>query len=651
MSDYDTDSWMNEIRVALKRDDSWRKEAEAAEGAYTAGSDNTEAEVPAFNIHHANVETIVPATYNSTPVPDIRAKQKGNPVDAAVASILEAAIGAQIDDNALDSEIELAAIDTYSTGRGVVRVAFEADEVEAERIVDDGLGNAEIQAVTQLANERVCYKVVSWRDYVEGSASRFGDVPWVAFRHHMTDEAMDEKGFEAEDTGATETLDDERDDELTVVWEVWCKKTRKVYFIRENDGAELKALDDPLGLSGFFPVPKPMQPIEIASKRLPICPYSIYRQQAIELDKVTRRIKAILSGIQVKGIVVSSAADLERLAQAGDNELVPIQDVESFAHTGGLDKAIVWWPFEKAITVLRELYIARDQIKQLIYEITGISDIVRGASKTSETATAQQIKTQWGSLRVKKLQRLIERHVRDLFVLTAEVIAANFSAQRIQEITGMQMDENIQIALDNGIQQYRVDIESDSTVRADLSRMKGEMEGFLNGTAAFFGTMGPIVQQTPTMAQPVMQLYQAFANQFNLGKQAQEALEQMGQIAGQAQQQGPSPEQQAAQAEMQAKMQAEQQRAQMDMARLQLDTEAKRAEMQLRQAELASAQGAKAAEAQIKQAEVQIKQAEVEIKQAELRLKEADLVIKAQQAQEEIDMERDQRRAVKIGNE
>lgn len=651
MSDYDTDSWMNEIRVALKRDDSWRKEAEAAEGAYTAGSDNTEAEVPAFNIHHANVETIVPATYNSTPVPDIRAKQKGNPVDAAVASILEAAIGAQIDDNALDSEIELAAIDTYSTGRGVVRVAFEADEVEAERIVDDGLGNAEIQAVTQLANERVCYKVVSWRDYVEGSASRFGDVPWVAFRHHMTDEAMDEKGFEAEDTGATETLDDERDDELTVVWEVWCKKTRKVYFIRENDGAELKALDDPLGLSGFFPVPKPMQPIEIASKRLPICPYSIYRQQAIELDKVTRRIKAILSGIQVKGIVVSSAADLERLAQAGDNELVPIQDVESFAHTGGLDKAIVWWPFEKAITVLRELYIARDQIKQLIYEITGISDIVRGASKTSETATAQQIKTQWGSLRVKKLQRLIERHVRDLFVLTAEVIAANFSAQRIQEITGMQMDENIQIALDNGIQQYRVDIESDSTVRADLSRMKGEMEGFLNGTAAFFGTMGPIVQQAPTMAQPVMQLYQAFANQFNLGKQAQEALEQMGQIAGQAQQQGPSPEQQAAQAEMQAKMQAEQQRAQMDMARLQLDTEAKRAEMQLRQAELASAQGAKAAEAQIKQAEVQIKQAEVEIKQAELRLKEADLVIKAQQAQEEIDMERDQRRAVKIGNE
>ena len=58
---------------------------------------------------------------------------------------------------------------------------------------------------------------------------------------------------------------------------------------------------------------------------------------------------------------------------------------------------------ETAAAVLNFLYQQREQSKQAIYEITGISDIVRGASHSSETATAQQIKTEWGSLRIKKI--------------------------------------------------------------------------------------------------------------------------------------------------------------------------------------------------------------------------------------------------------
>jgi hypothetical protein len=45
----------------------------------------------------------------------------------------------------------------------------------------------------------------------------------------------------------------------------------------------------------------------------------------------------------------------------------------------------------------------------MIYEVTGISDIVRGQGNAQETATAQEIKSQWGSLRIRKLQKQIER--------------------------------------------------------------------------------------------------------------------------------------------------------------------------------------------------------------------------------------------------
>lgn len=642
--------WAAMIQQAMERERNWRDDAEMAETAYSASSDpEAKGTVPDFNIHHSNVETIVPAIYNSTPVPDIRAKIETDQIGRAVAGILEKVVAAQIDDNALDIEVEAAAVDVISAGRGMVRVAFEADEQtqEFQEITLNESGEPEITTTTEttLINERVVYKVVSWRDYVEGPASRFGDVPWVAFRHMLSDDALAEMGLvdDEKDTKDDDEYSDEND--ATIVWEVWCKEDRDVIFIRENDGKELKRVADPLGLSGFFPIPKPMQGIEIASKRLPVCPYRLYRTQAEELDRVTRRIQAILSGLKVKGIIIGDASDLDRLAIADDNELVPIGNMESLMATGGIDKAIMWWPFEKAITVLRELYMARDQIKQLIYEITGISDIVRGASKTSETATAQQIKTQWGSLRIKKAQRLVERHVRDLFVLTAEIIAKNFSVARIQEITGEQYGTELEQILAGGINQYRIDIESDSTIRSDLSRMKGEMEGFLNGTAQFFGTMGPIVSAKPELGGPIMRLYQTFANQFNLGKQAQEALEEMATNLDQAkQEQGPTPEQQAQQAEMQAKMQAEQQKAQMDMQRFQLEVEKAKAELQLKQQQLADAKAFKAVDAQLKQADL-------DLKHADLRLKEADLIVKAEQAQDEIEIEREQKRAVKIGDE
>ena len=666
--------WASMIKQAQEREKNWRDDAEMAETAYTAGSDpDANGEVPDFNIHHSNVETIVPAIYNSTPVPDIRAKVETDQVGRIVAGILEKAVAAQIDDNALDIEVEAATVDVISAGRGMVRVTFEADEEtqEFQEITLNEFGDQVITTTTEtmLINERVVYKTVSWRDYAEGPASRFADIPWVAFKHTLSDDALEEMGLEDEDSPEKDGEYDSEDD-ATIVWEVWCKEDRDVIFIRENDGKELKRVADPLGLSGFFPIPKPMQVIEVAGKRMPICPYRVYRAQAEELDRVTKRIQAIISGLKVKGIIIGDASDLDALANADDNELVPIGNLESLIATGGIDKAIMWWPFEKAITVLRELYMARDQIKQLIYEITGISDIVRGASKTSETATAQQIKTQWGALRVKKAQRLVERHVRDLFVLTVEVIANNFSAARIQEITGAEVGPEFEQIMAGGIKQYRIDIESDSTVRSDLSRMKGEMEGFLNGTAQFFGTMGPIVQAKPELGGPIMRLYQTFANQFNLGKQAQEALEEMaGALDKSKQQEGPTPEQQAAQqeaqqaqqamqaemqakqAEMQAKMQAEMQKAKMDMQRFQLDVEKSKAEMQLKGAELQLKQQQLADAKEFKTVDAQMKNADLELKHADLRLKEADLVIKAQQAQDEIDIEREQNRPVKIGNE
>jgi hypothetical protein len=583
--------WMDKIHAADRREEDWFKQAESAEKAYLSDAESEgPGKVYDFNILHSNIETMVPAVYNSTPVPDIRERFRlgretpESAVSQAVAKVLERAIIVQSDDGALETELEDVTQDALLAGRGPIRVKFDAD-VQGEG-----------EAVT-VSNERLSYEAISWRDYREGPARRWRDVPWVAFRHCLPWEQVqkirDPELKEMLAVGGEGETEPEHDAD-TFIWEIWCKETRKVYKVVDASGDVLSIDDDPLGLRGFFPMPEPVQPIGTTGTRVPVAPFHIYKRLADELERLTRRIEAITNGLKVRGLIAGDGGDIASLAEAEDNELVPIANLEGFAASGGLDKAIAWWPVDKAIQVLRELYTSRDQTKAMIYEVTGISDIVRGQGNAQETATAQEIKSQWGSLRIKKLQRQIERCARDIFVISAELICAKFSPATLTKMTGVPITPEMAQMLTAPLDHYRIDVESDSTVRADLSRRKGEMNEFLQGTGAFFSTMAPVIQQAPTIAGPVTDLYASFARQFNLGKQAEDSLEQMVEAAKAASQQAqqgagePSPEEQAAKAEMEAKqadLQLKQQEGQMklELAQQQLQIERERMAMELEQ--------------------------------------------------------------------
>jgi hypothetical protein len=575
--------WLERIRQSERRDEKWWQDATSADAAFRQDRDAVQGAAAQsrnyaqyeFNIFHSNVETIAPAIYNSTPIPDIRERfrtGRSSPestVSQQVAQVIERAIAVQVDDGRLDSEIEGAVHDALIAGRGVLRVRFDADEqvVPGQPMMDPMTGQM-VMGPEQviMTNERLEFEVVSWRDYREGPAQRWRDVPWVAFRHCIPWEEVqrlrDPALKEALAVGGTEPGETPPDgDADSHIWEIWCKETGRVYMIVASSGEVLSMQDDPLGLPGFFPMPEPLQPLTLAGRRDPQTPFSVYRALADELERVTRRIRAITEGLKVRGLVAGEVGDLEQLALAEDNTLIPVANVEGFAATGGLDKAISWWPVDRAIMVLRELYVSRDTTKNMIYEITGISDIVRGQGKASETATAQEIKSQWGSLRIRKLQRMVERGVRDLFVICAELICSKFSPQTLQSMTGIQVTPEMAQMLTAPLDHYRIDVESDSTVRADLSRRKGEMGEFLNATGTFFATMAPIVQASPLMAGPVSQMYAAFARQFSLGKQAEDAIEEIAeQAATQAQQ---AAQMQAQQAQM-AQQAAQQQQARED---------------------------------------------------------------------------------------
>ncbi|WP_054312275.1 hypothetical protein [Mesorhizobium sp. 1M-11] len=673
-----------------------------------------------FNILFSNVETIVPAVINSAPAPDIRRRfGADDPVARDFAQLLERAISVQIDDSRLQSELEAMAQDGFLAGRGVVRLRFmsdfiggetsddelreiaEADDAGAEAGVDDadrgdhdagnnaggtalasgygagasagGAGNGSGAANAtgsgaasatdaggeRLANERIVFEVVSWRDYRHGKAKRWDQRPWEAFRHTIACDDYDSfvdgalAALQADDTRVSLQADDsgDKDDADHEVWEVWDRKSRTVLFVSAGDGKVLKQVADPLGWSGFFPTATPVQPIEVNGNLEPVNPFSIYRKLADELDTTTKRIRIITRQLKVKGWYGVSPTDVQAVLEADDNEFVPIADAEVWAKNGGLQAAVLFWPVERLIVVLAQLYGSRDQTKQAIYEITGISDIVRGASNAAETYGAQQIKSQWGSLRIHKMQRMIERASRDLFVMMAEVIPAKFSPETLQTMTDVQLLPTAQdltpvvpkplpaglppqamaqaqqtalqeasqaeaarqkklqhLAALNGLMHervtagYRIDVETDSTVRADVSRKKQEATEFMTASSAFFAAVGPLVQQGVMPANAAITIYGSFARLFNLGKAIEDVLDEMiakvqqgdgePQAGGQADAAAVAEKrkQEAAQLDQQIKVQNAELERQIKRENASLDLQIKNAELQIKNGQLAAVQ-------------------------------------------------------------
>jgi hypothetical protein len=434
--------WNDAFAIADKEEEGWRKAAKDVTERYRSekAGKTRAADGSHFNILYANIETQLPAIYNSVPTPDVRRRfADEDPVAKAGSQIIERALSYSLDAYDFDAVMVSCVQDLLLPGRGVARVRFEP--------MTDAQGQPVFETVT-------C-EHVPWALFRRGPGRRWEDVPWVAFHHFLTRERLvqlsPEHGHKApldvDVDGAGEQFKDARTPpdlfKRGHVIEVWDREKGEVLFIAPGyKPAPLLVEKDPLGLEGFFPVPRPLYAVQTTDSLVPIEEYRLYRNQAIELNKVTERITRIVEAMKARGVYAATeGADiLSSLSKAEDGEIVPVMNLMGLiSQNGGIEKAIWMWPIETLAAVLKELYLQRDQIKQTIFEITGLADIMRGSTEKTETATAQQIKAQWGSLRVQRRQAEVARFARDILRLKAELIAQKFTWQTLEMISGVKL--------------------------------------------------------------------------------------------------------------------------------------------------------------------------------------------------------------------
>lgn len=563
--------WLDAIGIATSEEENWRNAAQNAFDLYRQSSDNSSTHKDTykkFNILHANIETICPALYNSVPIPDVRRRfNDEDPIAKTVADIQERCLQYSVDSYDFDHVMKLATKDSELAGRSIDRVRYKP------YVGKDGT----------LDYQEVTCEHVEWKHFRRGPGHVWDDVPWIAFELFLTRDELEKLspklGSQVNLDVSVNRPNDKTEDrnipeifKRARVWEIWDKDQRKVIFIAESfKERPIREEDDPLELEGFYPIPRPLYAVQTSNSLVPVVPYEIYKAQAEELEKVSQRIMALTEAVKAKALYDARITEMDRLEKADDADNIPIENIALFADGSKLADHVMFYPIEIIVAALEKLYAARDQIKQTIYEITGIADILRGQTDPNETLGAQQLKTQWGSLRIQNKQAEIARYARDIFRIKAELFASKFEPKYLQMMTGIplvpqptgnpqqdaaaqqQAQAVMQVLRSDKLRGFRVDVESDSTIRADLTRNQQNMTQFLQGTAQFAQAMGPIVMTFKEMTPAVVEVYSAFARNFKLGKQAEDALDKLSILSQQAAQQPkpPDPQVQAEQAKLQ----------------------------------------------------------------------------------------------------
>jgi hypothetical protein len=619
--------WHDQIETAIKIFDKWEKRGQKVVKRYRDERDAIEMPRMKFNILWSNIQVLFPALYGRQAKPEVsRRYMDQDPVGRLASTMLERVMEyetTQFGD--FDAAMSGAVQDRLLPGRGTAWIRYEpvivneTPEVEGEMERDESQVYNTVEDPTEridAAHSPIDY--VYWADFLHSPARTWDEVWWVARAVYMTkDEGVERFGDVFKNVSLTSSNTDMDGknpmtakmtyDKKAMVYEIWNKRTAKVCWIAKGYPQALDERDDPLELDEFFPCPKPLMATTTTGSMIPVPDFCEYEDQAQELDNLTQRIYLLTKACKAVGVFNAEFKELGRLFSEGiDNKLFPVTAWAAMSEKGGLKGAIDMMDTSQIIITLRELYAAREQVKQSIYEIMGISDILRGSSKAQETLGAQQLKANFGSLRLKSSQGDVARFATDIFKLKAQVICKFYPPELIVEMSGVmnttdgQDPQMLQAALqmlsDSTIRDFNIAVEADSLAQIDEQAEKQGAQEAIGAIGAFLREAIPMVTQAPETLPMVSEMLLFLVRRFRAGRGLESAVEKamkaLQDKAEAAQQQPPSPppemlqmqaEQQAEQMRMQAQAQTEQMKMQ---AQAQIEQGKAQLEMQMHQAKV-----------------------------------------------------------------
>ena len=559
-----------------------------------------------YNILWSNVQTLKAATFSRMPKADVSRRFKDNdPVGRVASMLLERALDFEIThSNDFEETLTACVYDRFLGGRGSSWIRYEPviETMESESVESISEDDIDDRDNEYLDIETTPVDYVHWKDFGHEVARSWDEVTMVWRKVYMTRSMLRDRFPDWADKIPLDSSPDDQKMKQTegvgkraLIVELWNKETKKVCWLSISLGKVIDERDDPLGIEGFWPCPKPLFATMTNETLVPVPDFTLYQDQAGELDVLTDRIQGLINALKVRGVYDASTPELARLFTEGDNKtLIPVKNYSSFSEKGGMNGAVSLVDIRPIAEALGQAYQAMGQVKQQIYDITGISDIIRGASVASETATAQQIKGQYATLRLKTFQDDVAKFASAILKIKAQIICQHFQPETIVKIGGaaqmsptdqQMIPQAIELLKNNPMRTFRVEVLADSMLLADEQQEKADRVEFLQATGSFIEKAVQGAQAAPQLTPLLMDLLKFGVTGFRVGRSlegefdalADQQKEDAKQKQANPQPPAPNPdvikaqsEQQKAQADMQMAQAKMQQEAQLEQVKLQL---------------------------------------------------------------------------------
>jgi hypothetical protein len=603
--------WTSRLTQAEQSAAKWRRRGEKISNIYRSQSpsmqatsnDESPGDKPTFNIFWSNTETLAPATYSRRPkVEAYRRFHDEDPIGRVAGLILERAIQYEIDCKQ-DFHLAMKQVvkDRLLPGLGQVWIRYEPTFQKEQSQEPDPANPLEVvsKEIETVKDEFTPVDYVYWKDFIISPARTWGDVRWVARKLMFSKDSLkarfegrakemgwrlDEVPFDYDPsqsdpqskTSSGEPSDTQ--DKRAIVYEIWNKDNRQAIWICRGVQAPLDIVDDVSQLEDYFPCPQPLLATTTNDEILPVADYIYYQDQIRELNRVSARINLLVSSLRLMGVYDSSCKDIATLFSGGmENKLIPVNSWAAFAEKGGLKGAMDFVPLEMVAKILQGLYESRDQLKQEVYEITGMADVIRGASAASETLGAQEIKAKFANLRLSSRQQQVAQFVTQVLRIKGELICRHYSSETLIRISSAEqlpevkqwqeqmaayqqaqqafqqaqmappqpgpdgqppqqpqppgppppnvLEQALQLLKDERTRNYRIEVASDSMVELEEVDERARRNEFMSTVSNFFNAMKNVTAIGPQMVPVALEMLRFVVRGFSVGRALEASIE------------------------------------------------------------------------------------------------------------------------------
>lgn len=593
-----------------------------------------------YNVLWSMTETMKPLVYERAPVPYIsRRHSDKDPVARDAGLVIERGMNYDLDGDELHNALRAARDDFILVSRGVIWPRYKPEmrlrksehrtylqprerAPKGVELQKDEVGRYYHEEYYAKVGEEIDWDYVHYSSFLHGTASQWKYVPWVARKVEMTRQQLIERFGEEIGKQVPLTINNKQkegdivrnsdmtDDELGLfakaeVWEIWVKEGRKVLWIcPEWSKGLLDKKDDFLNLREFFPCPKPAYGLLTNDTLIPKPEYLVWKGIAQELDDITNRLKMLVQAMRVVGVYDKSTGDkLRRITtHTAENEMIGVDNWAMFAEKGGIKGMIDFLPVDQVSAVVERLYAARQQLLKELYDITGISDIVRGASDPRETARAQQIKGNFAGKRIGSKQQEFIRLADEALEIHAQIMCHHYSDRTLLQISSAeqtltqpgtnQFDPQrfaaaLSLLRDAPLARFRIKVDEKSLATEDILEDRAQRQEYLMGIAQLLQSGTMMAKENPATAALMGELLLFAVRGFPNARSTEAALEasiQQMQDAGPPPKEEPPPRGKPPE-ELQAEIQMFQAKLELDQRRLAMEEQKALKEYELKQGE------------------------------------------------------------------